>query len=183
MLIQLDNISNITSADILQTISVYLLNPYPVKISKQKKIRNFNRIRVEISDEDYYAIKTANPKLRVDEVVSSLIKNKHNELYYGSLLFSDKNLWKREVIVKNVGRIDGLNNKEKLIVELKFFDGWKSALGQVLSYHVFDPDYKKEVCLLMKDTQTQTKKDIISSVCSMYNVSVRFIDLVSECLL
>ena len=170
MLILLEISDIISPEDVQRIISLYLNNPYPITLSKQKKPKCKTRLRINISDEDYYAIKEFNPKNRVDDVILALINTKHNELYYGSSLFADKNIWKREVVVKNVGRIDGLNKKDKIIVELKFFDGWKGALGQILSYHVFYPCFKKEVWLLMKSPQTNTKKDVITSICSKYDL-------------
>jgi len=69
-----------------------------------------------------------------DKVLEKSIQEKLHKLYGG----------KREVTTP-VGRIDLLTDTE--IIEVKESNGWKAALGQIISYGSFYPDHRKRLYL------------------------------------
>lgn len=102
---------------------------------------------------------------------------KASELFYSKLLFKKKDGWEREIKVKE-GRVDGVHKKDKKLVELKFVDGWKGALGQILAYsHSFDIDYNLEIWLLLNKTISSCTKKLIEETCERYGVTPKFIPI------
>ena len=74
-----------------------------------------------------------------------------------------------------VGYIDILT--DELIIEVKKYDNWKFALGQILSYSQYYPDRFKMIYLF--DTPTKNNLKTIREVCHKYDVyvkSVRFVN-------
>lgn len=160
-------------------------NPYDLNLDlnsynliKQKRKRNFSKRKINISKDSYKKLKSLyNYKLfKIEFILESIITKRGDELFYGSTLFSDKNYWAREVQTP-VGRIDALNKREKRVVELKFISGWKSALGQVLSYHFFYSDYIPEIWLLDNMKVNTATKNLITTICDINGVKVEFIDI------
>jgi hypothetical protein len=69
------------------------------------------------------------------------------------------------------GRIDLLTETE--IIEVKRVSDWKSALGQVLAYSGFYPDYKKRIHLFGLEADQQ-QLSTIKSTCLPFDVEVTF---------
>lgn len=165
---------SVSTDSIIDILTAYAKNPFI--LNKPKKSNIDSRRVIEIDNEIYQAIKSFGPNrgMKVDYIVEAILSPSNSELFYGGLLFT-KPLWKREVIVP-VGRIDGLNIREKIIVELKFLNGWKSALGQILSYGYYYPTYTKYLYLLYSVNPTNSLRTNIIDISSCYNVNIKFID-------
>lgn len=137
---------------------------------------------INLAQEQYFFLKKTFNGYRVSTVLNTLAvvlsKKSQKETELGKLLFKKSEGWQREIITK-AGRIDGLNKKTKQIVELKFLDGWKSALGQVLAYKaslgIEYSDYTLEIWLLLKTSNKCSSFGIIREFCGEYGVTVRFI--------
>jgi hypothetical protein len=175
MLISLKINSYISDKEIIDSLYQYVENPYSLLINnKQKGEKKYKNRTLEIEKNLYELLKRINPRYRIELIIEAIINNYKNELWYGSLLFKDKNLWIREKITP-VGKIDGLNLKEKRIVELKFISGWKSALGQIISYGHFYPTFQKEIWLLEDKKISEKDKNLIREICGNFSVLVEFI--------
>lgn len=164
--------------EIINSLHTYLENPFPINIIsniKQKRHRNLKKVKIDLEKNLYISLRQLFPKEKIETIIESIILTKSDELWYGSRLFKDKNLWIREKITP-VGRIDGLNLKEKRIVELKFISGWKSALGQILAYSFFYPTFQKEIWLLEDKKISEKEKNLIREICKNLSVFVEFIN-------
>ena len=88
-------------------------------------------------------------------------------------ILSKKLNGKTEVLCES-GYIDIVTNKE--IIEVKYIDDWKHALGQVLSYHV-DDKYnmlQPRIHLFSETTIEEETKIKIINICSIYTCIVTF---------
>lgn len=163
---------------ILDKLFTYVENPNMVSgvsiITKLPKKRN--RI-LEIPKTLYHSLKRLFPHQPIENIIYSLFKTKEDERYYGSLLFKEEEGWKREVSIPDVGYIDGFNYMLNLIVELKFIDGWKSALGQILAYSIAYPKMRKEIWLLISSTPKISRQRKIESICCSFDVHVKWIKI------
>lgn len=179
MKIQIDCPKELSAQEILKSLSLFIENPYQINDILYGKRRKKNLIKksIIISSEIYSQLKSLCPHNKIELIIESIISQINDELYYGSILFKDKNLWEREKIIRHVGRIDGLNIKEKLIVELKFVRGWKSALGQILAYGHFYPTFQKEIWLLGNKKICAKEKNYIREICENLSVITKFINL------
>lgn len=170
----------ISDDQIIQLLKDYLELPYDLtfynnklKIKKRHKKRN-----IDIDKSLLLSLKKPfnNKLLKIERIIEAIITQRGDELFYNAKLFSDKNVWIREVVTP-VGRIDGLNKVDKIIVELKFIDGWKSALGQILCYNWFFKFYKREIWLLKNRPFRKKEELYIKDICFFYDVNVKFIDV------
>lgn len=139
-----------------------------------------NHVAINIDLNSFNKIRALSQRHRIKNILAALIKisyrYKGTELAYGDSLFLEKDGWIREIPVVG-GRIDGLNHLTKEIVELKFFKGWKGALGQIVVYGSSFPNYQKEIWLLTTEEEFRNKKMIqtIESNCSKFDVLVKFV--------
>ena len=139
-----------------------------------------NHVAVNIDLDSFNKIRTLSRRHRIKNILAALIRisyrYKGTELAYGDSLFLEKDGWIREISVAG-GRIDGLNHSAKRMVELKFFKGWKGALGQIVVYGSSFPNYQKEIWLLTTEEEFRNKKMIqtIESNCFRFGVLVRFV--------
>jgi hypothetical protein len=72
-------------------------------------------------------------------------------------------------VVTPSGKIDLLTDTE--VIEVKKFDEWKSALGQVLAYSAFFPSHTKHIHLFGTAQQLKKLSDI-QSACLTFDVLV-----------
>lgn len=70
------------------------------------------------------------------------------------------------------GRIDLLTNTE--LIEVKKFDDWKSALGQVLAYFQFFPKHQKRLHLFYDKPKRSQQLQQVEKICSDLDVAVTF---------
>lgn len=75
---------------------------------------------------------------------------------------------KTEVTTPDGGRIDILTSTE--IIEVKQAKGWRSALGQVVSYGHFYPKYNKRIHLFGDKSNIDCA--MVERICKAQNVSV-----------
>lgn len=175
MLISLYINSILTEKEIIESLYQFIENPYPLSISNIKQTKkNYKKRVIDIEKNLYFSLRKINNSCRIEKLIESIITDTGNELWYGARLFKDKNLWIREKKTL-VGRIDGLNVKEKRIVELKFVSGWKSALGQIIAYGYFYQTFQKEIWLLEDKKISNKDKDLIREICGSFSVLVEFI--------
>ena len=167
----------ISDDDIILLLNNYIQNPYSLDkyIFNQKLKKRSKKRIIDIDNDLYNGLKSSynNSKIKIEKIIECIITKRGDELYYGSILFKNKNLWIREKITP-IGRIDGLNLIEKRIVELKYVDGFKAALGQIISYGYFYPTFQKEIWLLVDKKVSEKKKNLIKDICNKYLVKVLF---------
>lgn len=167
-----------------------LLSKIDAKLKNHKhkhKISNYRFVSVEIDDALFIKLRqrfTGNRLQKILEVAYLIIIITHfrrNELEYGKILFKANEGWKREVRTKS-GNIDGLNRKLCRVVELKFVEGWKGALGQILAYVETDTylaKYSKEIWLICRDgvrALSKSKQENIEETCGKFGVKVFYIE-------
>jgi hypothetical protein len=175
MLISLYINSIYTEEKIIESLYQFVENPYPISISNIKqKGKSYKKRIIDVEKNLYFSLRKINSLCRIETLIESIINDTGNEFGYGSHLFKDKNIWIREKITP-VGRIDGLNLREKRIVELKFISGWKSALGQISAYGHFYPTFQKEIWLLEDKKISNKDKNLIREICGNFSVLVDFI--------
>lgn len=105
------------------------------------------------------------------ENVKSKSKNKgfKNEAYYQLKLYR---LHRGEMEVKTpVGNIDLLTTDK--LFEVKSYESWKSAVGQLVSYGMFYPDHKKVMALFNKKNKSDDKE--IKMVCNSLNIELIYL--------
>lgn len=77
-----------------------------------------------------------------------------------------------EVEVKTkVGKIDLLT--DDLLIEIKEYDNWKCALGQLIAYSIFHPE--KEKCMYLFDVRDKDTK-YIRKICKSQNIDLKIYD-------
>lgn len=150
------------------------------------KIHSLKLVSVEIDDALFIKLKQRFANTRLQKILEFayliiiITHFRRNELEYGNFLFKANEGWAREVRTKS-GYIDGLNFRLKKIVELKFIAGWKSALGQILSYVSDSPSkyegFSKEIWLICDKISKKNKGASIIKVCEKFEVEVVFIDI------
>ncbi len=77
-----------------------------------------------------------------------------------------------------VGRVDLLNNNLRLTAEVKELSNWKHALGQILSYGAYHPEYQMKIYLFSADKSSiddHTIVDIARNICGQYGVLVELV--------
>ena len=163
-----------------KTIETFLKN----KVVKPS-VTAIKPIRIEINTALYKKLKKEFPKYRVSTVLNCIYvlyveKRKLKETDYGKILFQKSQGWQRELRTE-AGNIDGINYSSKRLIELKFVDGWKSALGQALAYKSalnLDSDFSIEIWLLFANSQIDRKKfSNIESFCNKHAVSAFFLNI------
>lgn len=85
-------------------------------------------------------------------------------------------LWYRDRLAKQLngqvevstpaGRIDILTDTE--VIEIKRASGWKSAIGQIISYGKFYPHHRQRIHLFGKLTESKLKA--IEDICEAQNI-------------
>ncbi|CAM9444640.1 unnamed protein product, partial [Ectocarpus fasciculatus] len=71
------------------------------------------------------------------------------------------------------GSIDVFTKDE--VIEVKHFKGWKSGIGQVISYGSHYPSHKKRLHLFAQKGEVAAKHfELAASVCSTYGIHVTF---------
>ena len=85
-------------------------------------------------------------------------------------------LWYRDHLAKQLngqvevstpaGRIDILTKTE--VIEVKRASGWKSAIGQIISYGKFYPHHRQRIHLFGKLTESKLKA--IKDICEAQNI-------------
>ncbi len=96
-------------------------------------------------------------------------KRKHNESYYRDKLAKSLN-GQTEVKVPT-GRIDILTNNQ--IIEVKHIKKWKDALGQIIAYGSFYPNYQKRIHLFGLENDNNLTR-LIQEQCRKQNIIVTF---------
>ena len=76
----------------------------------------------------------------------------------------------KEVKCKN-GIIDLITNDE--IIEIKIFNNWKHAIGQILVYACDYPTHQKKLILFGEENKYKFEK--IKSICELFNIQVEFV--------
>lgn len=146
--------------------------------SQKSKSKKSKILTCEIDDSLYYKLKKQFLGSRIKYILELAAElSTEKELAYGKKLFLKNEGWVREVIV-DTGRVDGVNHGDKRVVELKFLEGWKGALGQVLVYsHSFPSSYSKEIWLITPQPNklTHSKKTTILQTCEKYGVICKFV--------
>lgn len=157
--------------------SLFENNNNKVKPSKKYCIYDIDTIHYnKLKD----IIRILNLKIKINSFVEAILLSEGkpaSELFYSKLLFKKKDGWDREIKIKE-GRIDAINHSQKRLVELKFLEGWKGALGQVLAYsHSFNLSYSLEIWLLFEKNLNPKTKKTIEETCKNYNVKPKFVEV------
>ena len=73
-------------------------------------------------------------------------------------------------VVTAVGRIDLLTESE--VIEIKEINNWKEALGKILAYSAFFPEYSKRIHLFGRPNLA--KLALAQATCSEFGITVTF---------
>lgn len=71
------------------------------------------------------------------------------------------------------GRIDVLSDSK--VIEIKNYENWKHAIGQVLTYSLFYPNKEKWIYLFNHEDETDVNKSAIIDTCNKLGVNAKFI--------
>lgn len=141
-----------------------------VQVGYSKGIRPANKYPDRLNKKSYYLC----DRYIAKQYLSDMEKLKLNEKAIQDSLELRLNRYAREA---NVGisreRVDLMSAKR--IVEIKKFENWKHALGQMLFYSWAQPD-KKKLLILFKDEIKSNKVKVVREVCSYYKVDVGIIN-------
>ncbi|BAZ33655.1 hypothetical protein NIES4074_61690 (plasmid) [Cylindrospermum sp. NIES-4074] len=128
--------------------------------------------KVDIKKSTFYAAIAKFQKFEVlPEHTASLLKKSNYSYPEQQVRNSLKSRLGGQIeVVTAVGRIDLLTESE--LIEVKAVNSWKEALGQILAYSAFFPEYQKRIHLF--GYCTPDKADLIESTCLEFGVVVSF---------
>ncbi|MGK7930502.1 MAG: hypothetical protein AB4041_03570 [Microcystaceae cyanobacterium] len=98
---------------------------------------------------------------------------KKTESYYRDKLARQLN-GKTEVTTV-AGRIDILTSTE--IIEVKYINRWKAAIGQIITYGKYYPNHQKRIHLFGVDNNNQSKLTLIKQHCLEQNINLTWENL------
>lgn len=143
------------------------------------RIRQPISLSVTVTNEQYQKLR----EIAVDAKTDVTTVLKYCLIAYSSLnKLADESVWRDKLhkelggtieVKTKSGRIDLLTSTQ--IIEVKIFDRWKSALGQVLAYH-FDYNLAYKPVIALFGNCPETYKPQISNVCGHYGVDVLYLD-------
>lgn len=163
--------------NILSKLIKFIDDPVSYDITIITKLPKKRNSVIKLPKDIYLSLKSLYPNQPIENIIYSIFKQKEDERYYGGLLFKSEEGWTREVCIPDIGYIDGYNFYLNKIVELKFLEGWKSALGQILAYGMSYPKAKKELWLLCSKTPKISQIKKIEFVCNNFNVHIEWINI------
>ncbi len=93
---------------------------------------------------------------------------KKTESYYRDKLARQLN--GQTEVTTLAGRIDILTSTE--IIEVKYINKWKAAIGQIITYAKYYPNHQKRIHLFGIDNNNQSKLTIIKQHCLEHNINL-----------
>ena len=154
--------------DIPLMLGEFLLNPHPLKPKKNRNVTTYVNVDGDLIEK----IRGLRLNLPFTEVISLLIESKvsgaSEELYRAKLRAE---LGGEVEVVCPAGKIDILTPCSKLI-EVKNVKRFTHALGQVLSYWIYQPGYDPYVALFGNRFYNQ---QMVETVCEAYKVGLIWI--------